>query len=187
MRPFAMAGEAIVRVFHNPDAPRVLVAFAASIVMILISVGMLYGPSQELYLAMRQNERLTSELAANEVRNDRMQARVNSLQTQEGIQDEARERFGLVLPGENLVRVVGLSGSEDASSGSQTPAEVKRGSGENTHTWATDLLDRVFGVESVGATTATADGQDGSAQISESAGADGAVSAADALAEDAAR
>ena len=174
-RPFVALGTGVARAFSSPDAPRVLVAFAASIVMLLVSVGMLYGPSQELYLAMRQNERLTSELAANEARNDKMAARVDSLQTQEGIEDEARERFGLVLPGENLVRVVGLSSEGDAPA-SETPAEIKRGSGTNTHTWATDLLDRVFGVQDVGATSAEAT-DDASAQVSESAGADASVPA----------
>lgn len=123
-----------------------LVSLAASIVVMGISIGMLYFPAQEFYLAIRENERLAEELAANEARNEQMQTRIDNLQTAEGIEDEARARFGLVMPGESTATVVGLDDDVSSSSDFATPPEVERGSGTNTNTWVTDLADRIFGV-----------------------------------------
>jgi len=118
---------------------------------LLVSLVMLYFPAQELYLAIRENERLTHELELNLERNRTMQERVASLQTPEGIQDEAHRVYDLVMPGEHAVQVLGVPYEEPSG---VAPVEIPRGSGQNTHTWATNLLDRVFGVTGPNATTA---------------------------------
>ena len=124
------------------------VTVLSSIAVMLV---MLYFPAQELYLNYRQQERLSNELDAVLARNKQMQDRVDSLQTAEGIQDEARLYHNLIMPDENAVYV---SGTGYVAASTAIPAEVPRGSGENTDTWSTDLLDRVFGV--TGTTTAAA-------------------------------
>lgn len=123
-----------------------------SVAAVLTTVVMLYFPAQSVYLNMRENERLTDELDRNLSRNEQMQERVDTLQTAEGVQDEARRVFGLVLPGESSVTVVGVDYDEPSNA---VPLEIPRGSGENTDTWATDLLDRVFGVTGPETSTAT--------------------------------
>lgn len=133
---------------------RLAIMWLTSVACVLATITMLYFPAQELYLAMRENERLTDELARNTARNEQMLDRVTALQTAEGIQDEARRAYGLTLPYDNPVTVVGL----DMDTPSTTiPAEVPRGSGQNTHTWATNLLDGVFGAVGSSATMAEAE------------------------------
>lgn len=123
-----------------------------SLACVLISLVMLYFPAQDLYLAIRERERNADELSRNLARNEQMANRVQYLQTAEGVQDEAHRLFGYVMPGESAVDVVGIEVDEVDNA---IPAQVKRGSGENTHTWATDMLDRVFGATGVDASTAT--------------------------------
>ena len=57
--------------------------------MVVISIVGLYGPSQRLYVAWREQERISEELNANLSRNEQMQTRIDRLQSQEGIEDEA--------------------------------------------------------------------------------------------------
>lgn len=140
--------------------------WVTALACVAATVAMLYLPSQQLYLSMRENERLTDELAQNEARADRMQQRVTSLQTAEGIQDEAHTAYGYVMPGEEYIVVTGL----DLDSQAGTTAEVPRGSGQTTDTWATRLLDRVFQVTGTSASTATASDV---ATVSEAAGQEG--------------
>lgn len=130
---------------------RLAIMWVTSIACVLATITMLYFPAQELYLAVRENERLTDELARNNERNEQMLERVSALQTAEGIQDEARRVYGLTLPYDNPVTVVGLDVEEPAAA---APAEVPRGSGRNTSSWATDLLDNVFGAVGSSATVA---------------------------------
>ena len=110
----------------------------------------LYAPAQQLYSAMRENERLTDELAQNQTRVDALKKSVSALQTAEGVQDMAHKTWGLVMPDEVPVTVDNASYTPTDT---PIPAEVKRGSGRNTSTWVTDVLDQVFG--EAGATDAT--------------------------------
>ncbi|MBS5449898.1 MAG: septum formation initiator family protein [Coriobacteriia bacterium] len=161
------AHRAAKRARRRARLPETVVSLVASGLVVVLAIAMLYFPAQDYYLAVRENERLADELNENVARNEQMQTRVNNLQTQEGIEDEARARFGLVLPGENLVKVVGVDDS--TQSDFATPAEVPRGSGQNAHTWGTDLLDRIFGVDVSAAVTSDAPA-DEPAQVTEGAG-----------------
>ena len=167
---------------HAVDHERVwrhaLVA-VTTLASVFVTIIMLYFPAQDLYLALRQNERLSDELAQNTARNAQMQARVDSLQTAEGIQDEAHRAFGLAMPGEESITVQGLD--EYQAPSSAIPAEVPRGSGTNTSSWATDLFDRVFGV--TGFSTSTATAGSGVATVSEDT-ASGTSDATDASAQE---
>ncbi len=123
------------------------VTFLACVTLTVVT---LYSPAQQLYSAYRENERLTDELAQNQARVEALEKSVSSLQTAEGVQDAARKTWGLVMPDE-----VSLSVENAAYQAADTsiPDEVRRGSGKNTSTWVTDILDQVFG--ETGATTAT--------------------------------
>lgn len=110
----------------------------------------LYTPAQHLYSAMRENERLTDELAQNQARVEALQKSVSALQTPEGVQDMAHKTWGLVMPDEVPLTV---ENATYTPADTPIPAEVKRGSGKNTSTWVTDVLDQVFG--QAGSTTAT--------------------------------
>ncbi len=123
---------------------------ATFVACVALTVVTLYAPAQQLYSAYRENERLIDELAQNQARVEALEKSVSSLQTAEGVQDAARKTWGLVMPDE-----VSLSVENAAYQAADTsiPDEVRRGSGQNTSTWVTDILDQVFG--ETGATTAT--------------------------------
>ena len=116
---------------------------------VVVTCVTLYMPAQQLYSAMRENERLTNELAQNQARVDALQKSVSSLQTAEGVQDMAHKTWGLVMPDEVPITV---DNATYTPADTPIPAEVKRGSGENSSTWVTDILDQVFG--EAGSTTA---------------------------------
>ena len=116
---------------------------------VVVTCVTLYTPAQQLYSAMRENERLTNELAQNQARVDALQKSVSSLQTAEGVQDMAHKTWGLVMPDEVPITV---DNATYTPADTPIPAEVKRGSGENSSTWVTDILDQVFG--EAGSTTA---------------------------------
>ncbi len=66
------------------------------------------------------------------------------------MQDAARKTWGLVMPDEVSLNV---ENAAYQAADTSIPDEVRRGSGKNTSTWVTDILDQVFG--ETGATTAT--------------------------------
>lgn len=148
----ATARDALLRHLRAEHVWRLAMVWITGAACVLMTITMLYFPSQELYRAMRENERLSQELALNLERNEQMQTRVASLQTAEGIQDEATRAYGMVMPGEHAVSVVGAPYEPPATA---IPAQIPRGAGENSHSWATDLLDQVFGVTSSSATLAS--------------------------------
>lgn len=147
------ARDALLKHLRAEHVWRLAMVWVTGAACVLMTITMLYFPSQELYRAMRENERLAQELALNLERNEQMQTRVASLQTAEGIQDEATRAYGMVMPGEHAVSVVGAPYEPPATA---IPAQIPRGAGENTHSWATDLLDQVFGVTGSSASVAAA-------------------------------
>lgn len=134
----------------------VLVGSAA--VLLVLTVLVLYPPTQSLYSALRTRGYHAAQLAQLTTQNAQMAERVATLQTQEGIQDEARVRFGLVLPGETLGVVVGktdttaaatsLDGTatDSAVAGTEAAPAATGSSASGTSSWSTRLLDKLFGV-----------------------------------------
>jgi hypothetical protein len=115
--------------------------------VVALSLLMLYEPARNLYAAHRASEDLATQLEAITQTNDSLSSDVSSLQTREGIEDEARRR-GYVTSGDTAVD---MSGVEDA--GSAAVASVDASSSEadeavETHErdipWYTAALDFVF-------------------------------------------
>lgn len=111
---------------------------------LLISVVSLYPALREYYLAFRVNEQLLQELKAVEERNDEIQEQIDYLNTQEGIADRARERYGWVREGETAVNITGLEISDATT---LLPETITSGSAEAPSSWWTDFLDILFAVE----------------------------------------
>ena len=125
---------------------QVAIAWATAAITVVATVALLFQPAQDLYRAYRENERLNDELSQNFMRNDALERRVAYLQTEQGVQDEARLTYGLIMPDENAVIVTGAAPTSGAASSWSAPAEVRRGSGQNSQSVLTDILDAVFGV-----------------------------------------
>lgn len=108
---------------------RALLVAAVFVALILT----FYGPCKTYYKAWRAGLDLQDQLTDLNSSNDQYKSDIQSLQTREGIEDEARRR-GYVSEGETKVVVEGLSDDADDSS-SSTEAELP---------WYIQLGDKVF-------------------------------------------
>lgn len=120
---------------------RVVIAFIAAAALVLAAI-LVYPSAQQYYQTYRENQRLQAEYLAIESRNAEIQSNIDYLNTDAGIEDQARQ-YGWVEQGENSVSVSG-TGEDDVTT--TVPDEVKSDSIEPPHTWITNILDPVFGV-----------------------------------------
>lgn len=118
--------------------------------VILAILGGLYGPMRDYYVAYRTGDILARQLQVSERYNKSLQSDVSKLLSKEGIEDEARSKLGLVMPGEKQLEVKGLDGdsssdSSDASS-SLTASEIAKREAEVAAEapWYIKVLDTVF-------------------------------------------
>ena len=124
-------------------SPRMAVSLACVACLVLTCV-FLYPTAKQCYVTMRECDRLQAEYEAIENRNAAIQAEVDALSTQEGVEDRAREELGWVKTGEHAVTVYGIDVSEDDAAFS---ANIVQGSIEAPDTWYSQWLDPLFGVE----------------------------------------
>ncbi len=124
-------------------SPRMAVSLACVACLVLTCV-FLYPTAKQCYVTMRECDRLQAEYEAIENRNAAIQAEVDALSTQEGVEDRAREELGWVKTGEHAVTVYGIDVSEDDAAFS---ANIVPGSIEAPDTWYSQWLDPLFGVE----------------------------------------
>lgn len=124
--------------------------------VILAILGGLYGPMRDYYVAYRTGDILARQLQVSERYNKSLQSDVSKLLSKEGIEDEARSKLGLVMPGEKQLEVKGLDGdsssdSSDASS-SLTASEIAKREAEVAAEapWYIKVLDTVFFYSGVG-------------------------------------
>ncbi len=124
--------------------------------VILAILGGLYGPMRDYYVAYRTGDILARQLQVSERYNKSLQSDVSKLLSKEGIEDEARSKLGLVMPGEKQLEVKGLDGdsssdSSDASS-SLTASEIVKREAEVAAEapWYIKVLDTVFFYSGVG-------------------------------------
>ncbi|MBQ6395009.1 MAG: septum formation initiator family protein [Atopobiaceae bacterium] len=97
----------------GPEAKRRLRIAA---VLFIVVFGLLYGPARDLYTARREEQVLTARLERINAENEELTEALQTLQTREGIEDEARRR-GFVNAGETPVRVEGLEETEGSQPG----------------------------------------------------------------------
>lgn len=121
-----------------------LIVSGGIVLCLLVGVVSLYPALREYYLAYRVNEQLLQELEAVKVRNDEIQGQIDYLNTQEGVADRARERYGWVREGETAVNITGLEISDATTI---LPETITSGSIEAPSTWWTSFLDMLFAVE----------------------------------------
>lgn len=100
--------------------------------LILVIVAMLYAPARTYYSAWRTNDILQNSYSDIDQENSDLQDELTSLQTREGIEDEARKR-GYVTEGETGVKVDGL---DESTSSSDTSA--------SSDPWYVTVLDFIF-------------------------------------------
>lgn len=117
---------------------------AACFVMVVM---LIYPPAQDYYITMRSNMQMQAELEAIDARNAEIQKRIDTLSTDEGIEDKVRDELGWVKKNEHAVSV-GRDGSSDiGSSTGETSAYVGTGSVRAPDTWYSGFLDFFFGYD----------------------------------------
>lgn len=117
------------------------IATAATAFCLVFTVSFLYPSAAQLYHSVRERDQLQAEYAAIEQRNDSIQATVDALSTDAGVEDRAHQEFGWVSKGENAVTVYGLDLDDDST----FTASIVPGSIPAPETWYSKLLDPIFG------------------------------------------
>lgn len=117
--------------------------FAATVFCLVFAVAFLYGPAQQLYVDIREKDRLTAEYEAVVQRNEAIGQQVSALQTDAGVEDVARTQLGWVREGEHAVSVSGL----DLQKESDFRGNIVSEDIELPDTWYSGVLDPIFGVK----------------------------------------
>lgn len=117
-----------------------LVATALCTVFAVVT---LYGPAQQLYVDIRERDRLNAEYEAVVERNEAIDAQVQALGTDEGIEDMARTQLGWVRKGEHAVSVSGLEPTDISEfRGNIVSEDIPL-----PDTWYSGILDPLFGIK----------------------------------------
>lgn len=117
------------------------IATAVTAFCLVFTVSFLYPSAAQLYHSVRERDQLQAEYAAIEQRNDSIQATVDALSTDAGVEDRAHQEFGWVSKGEKAVTVYGLDLDDDST----FTASIVPGSIPAPETWYSKLLDPIFG------------------------------------------
>lgn len=117
--------------------------FFGVIALLIVAVAVLYPIGCTYYQALRQEQTLQAELDAVNQRNEQIDAENKQLETDEGVENQAREEYGWVKDDEKATVVVN---SGDSGSGDM-PSQVDGSKIEPPHTWYYDILDIVFRAE----------------------------------------
>lgn len=108
----------------------------------------IYGPAQQYYQSIRDNDRTQAQYAAIEARSDALEAQNDRLTSDAGVETIAHKDYGWVKQGEQTAKVEGLSDSAYAKeeAGSTITANVAVGNIDYPETWYSPILDKFFGV-----------------------------------------
>lgn len=127
----------------NPRSPKFVASLMVAACLVLSCV-FLYPTAKQYYTTVREHDQLQAEYEALQQRNATIQAEVDSLSTEAGIEDRARKEFGWVKEGENAANVYGLDTYENESTYNKA---VTPGSVEAPDTWYSPVLYIIFGIE----------------------------------------
>lgn len=111
-----------------------IVAFILIVGVVLYPIGCTY------YQAMRQQQQLQAVLDAVNDRNSQIESENKELETDEGVENQARQEYGWVKDGEHATVIT----NGDDSSGNDMPSQVDETKIEPPHTWYYDILDVIF-------------------------------------------
>lgn len=111
-----------------------------AIALLVLAVAVLYPIGCTYYQALRDEQRLEAELEAVNERNAQLEEENKQLETDEGVENQARQEYGWVKDGEKATVVT----NSDDEEGGDLPAQVDGSKIEPPHTWYYDILDVVF-------------------------------------------
>lgn len=115
---------------------------AIALACVVVALAFLYVPARNYYVATRDAQELAYKLDQTNSNNETLRGDVNTLETQEGIEDAARKR-GYVKEGETAVSVEGVDDSSTSGS-SVTSIIADDQSSIPDLPWYASALDAVF-------------------------------------------
>lgn len=115
---------------------RVLIVFAIAVGIV---GAVMYPIGCTYYQALRQEQQLQAVLDAVNQRNDSIQSKNDELQTDEGIENQARQEYGWVKEDEHATVI-----TNSADNAAEMPSQVDETKIEPPHTWYYDILDVIF-------------------------------------------
>lgn len=118
---------------------RVVIITLCLVIAVLV---ILYPAAQSYYQTMRHEQLLQAQFDAVTARNDAVAAENEALQTQEGIEAQAREDLGWVKEGEEGAIVTNEQGTTDNTS--KLPEQVDKSKIRAPQTWYYAILDTIF-------------------------------------------
>ena len=110
--------------------------------IVLLAVIILYPVGRDYYQTMRTQQRLQAQLDAVTERNEAVQAENDALQTEEGVENQARSDLGWVREGESSAVVTNEQGTVDNTS--RLPEHLDEKSITAPQTWYYTILDTIF-------------------------------------------
>ncbi len=123
-----------------PPISRRMGTTLATVLTCAVCAFSLYGPAQQYYTQMRETDRLQAEYAAVAERSDNLQASIDSLQTNAGVEDKAHADLGYIKSGERTATVKGI----DFDNTKEFSTNVVPGSVPAPDTWYSPVLDVLF-------------------------------------------
>ena len=127
-----------------PNLPQRAIALTIIIVLVVILCCEVYPVSKTYYKALRDEQRQSAILEAENARNEELKKANETLKTKEGIEDEAR-KSGYVKNGEKSVSVSGGDNATDTSAG--LPSQIDESKIHAPQTWYYKILDAIFFVD----------------------------------------
>lgn len=116
------------------------IVLAVVVVLVLCCV-IVYPMGKGYYQTMREGQRLQAQIDAVNERNATLQDEADALQTDEGIEAQARDDYNYVKEGEHAASVTNAQGS---SGSTDLPAQVDEDSIKAPQTWYYAILDVIF-------------------------------------------
>ena len=113
------------------------------ILTILLVCIFCYQPAKTCYTQIRNTQKASVELSQVESRNEKLKANVDSLKTDQGIEDKAKNDYGYVVKGEGSAHVSGINKEET----SKLLEYVDSDKVKAPESPLTDLLDGIFGYD----------------------------------------
>ena len=117
----------------------------ACLLVIVVSISFLYPTTRTYYESVRQEQRKEAQAQALNDRNAEIQAQNDYLQTDEGIETQARKSGGYVKDGEEGVVIT--NSNEEADNSTKLPEQIDINSIHAPKTWYYDILDAIFFVQ----------------------------------------
>ena len=125
-------------------ATRARVVAFSTVCCLVIACAFMYPAAKDYYTELRHYEKVQAEYEAVVARNAQLSDTVTYLNSVDGIEANAHEKYGWVNEGENSVLVYGLPESDAIA---EINPYIKTGSVDAPETWYSVILDPFFGVE----------------------------------------